>query len=555
MRSSRSDDSPTASGLTRGKSWAAATPGATPITTTIINATKRCFMIPPARRPGRHDSRSSRGRFDPPPCRPARRHRMSEIRDGMRIEWHVPITMDDGIVLRADVYRPIPDGRYPVILSHGVYAKGLSYQEGYPMQWQKMVLDHPEILEGSTNKYQAWEVTDPERWVPHGYAIVRVDSRGSGWSPGYLDPLCPREDDDLAACIEWAGTQPWSNGKVGMLGISYYAVNQWRVAAKHQPRHLGAIIPWEGFNDFYRDPAYHGGILSGFMQASSPQKWLEVHGESHWALFSSGYGLALQKKFFDHFLKGLDNGWDKTPPVTLNVRHPGEKFVLRHEHEWPLARTQWTTFYLDPATRALTGAPGARGTVEYDALGQGVTFSMMMDRETEITGPLAAKLFVSSSTADADLFLILRVFDPNGRELTFFGSTDPHTPIANGWLRASHRRLDPKKSTPWQPYHPHDRVEPLTPGHVYECDVEVLPTCIVVPAGWRVAATVRGKDYEYEGDLDAFGTSLHYSTRGTGGMTHNDPISRPRDVFGGAVTLHTGGDRASYVLLPIIRAR
>jgi len=74
--------------------------------------------------------------------------------------------------------------------------------------------------------------------------------------------------------------------------------------------------------------------LHGFLQASSPQKWLEVHGESHWALFSSGYGHALQKKFFDHFLKGLDNGWDKTPPVTLNVRHPGEKFVLRHEHEW-----------------------------------------------------------------------------------------------------------------------------------------------------------------------------------------------------------------------------
>src|SRR5437879_766750 len=243
MRASRSDDSPTASGLTRCKSWAAATPGATPITTTIINATKRCFMIPPARRPGRHDSRSSRGRFDPPPCRPARRHRMSEIRDGMRIEWHVPITMDDGIVLRADVYRPIPDGRYPVILSHGVYAKGLSYQEGYPMQWQKMVLDHPEILEGSTNKYQAWEVTDPERWVVHGYAIVRVDSRGSGWSPGYLDPLCPREDHDLAACIEWAGTRPWSNGKVGMLGISYYAINQWRVGGKRHPPHLAAPTP------------------------------------------------------------------------------------------------------------------------------------------------------------------------------------------------------------------------------------------------------------------------------------------------------------------------
>ena len=203
----------------------------------------------------------------------------TEVRDRMRITWNAPIEMDDGIVLRADVYRPVEDGAYPVILSHGVYAKGLSYQEAYPMQWQKMVADHPEILEGSSNKYQAWEVTDPERWVPHGYAVVRVDSRGSGCSPGYLDPLCPREDDDLAQCIEWAGTQPWSNGKVGMLGISYYAINQWRVAAKHHPPHLTAIIPWEGFNDFYRDPSYHGGILCEFMKRWAPIQALTVqHG-------------------------------------------------------------------------------------------------------------------------------------------------------------------------------------------------------------------------------------------------------------------------------------
>lgn len=92
----------------------------------------------------------------------------TEVRDGMRITWHQPIEMDDGIVLRADVYRPIPDGKYPVILTYGVYAKGLAFQDGYPMQWEKMVADHPEILQGSTNEYQNWETTDPERWVPHG---------------------------------------------------------------------------------------------------------------------------------------------------------------------------------------------------------------------------------------------------------------------------------------------------------------------------------------------------------------------------------------------------
>lgn len=574
------------------------------------------------------------------------------VRDGMNITWHQPIEADDGLVLRADVFRPVDDGRYPVILTYGVYGKGLSYQEGYPHQWNKMVEDHPEILQGSTNKYQNWEVTDPERWVPHGYVVIRVDSRGAGWSPGVMDCASPREIDDLYQCIEWAGTQAWSNGKVGMLGISYYASNQWRVAMKHPP-HLAAIIPWEGQNDRYRDSGYHGGILSqfqelwakhqvvniqygqgerakknpntgesvagpvtlppeelarnrinpyealkqhpladawhrarsgdlskvevpllscanwggqgihprgnfnGFMEASSKQKWLEAHGDSHWSLFSSGYGLALQKRFFDHFLKGADNGWEKTAPVTLNVRHPGEKFVLRHENEWPLARTQWTKLYLDVANKTLSPTPvTTEGKIEYEALGDGVTFSMPpMERTTEITGPMAAKLFVSSSTKDADLFLIVRVFDPQGKELTFMGSTDPNTPIANGWLRVSHRALDPKRSLPYRPYHPHDKTEPLTPGEIYGADVEIVSSCIVVPAGWRAVLTVRGKDYEYTGQLSEFGKKFHYATRGTGGMTHNDPGNRPPDIFGGKVTLHAGGPRESYLLVPIIPAK
>jgi hypothetical protein len=144
------------------------------------------------------------------------------------------------------------------------------------------------------------------------------------------------------------------------------------------------------------------------------------------------------------------------------------------------------------------------------------------------------------------------VFDPAGKELTFMGSTDPNTPIANGWLRASHRRLDPARSKPYRPFHPHDRAEFLTPNEVYECDVEIVTSCIVVPAGWRVALTVRGKDYEYEGELSDFGKQFHYGTRGTGGMTHNDPISRPKAIFDNTMTLRAGGPRGSYLLLPII---
>jgi predicted acyl esterase len=297
------------------------------------------------------------------------------------------------------------------------------------------------------------------------------------------------------------------------------------------------------------------GNFNGFIEAGSKQKWLEAHGDSHWSLFSARYGLALQKRFFDFFLKGIDNGWEREQPrVQLNIRHPGEKFILRAENEWPLARTQWTKFYLDPANMALSSTPVGKGAgIEYDALGSGLTFSMPpMQKATEITGPIAAKLFISSSTKDADLFLIVRVFDPQGKELTFFGSTDPNTPIANGWLRVSHRRLDPARTLPYRPYHPHDRVEPPAPGEVYECDVEIVPSCIVVPAGWRVALSVRGKDYEYEGELDEFGKKFYYGTRGTGGMTHNDADNRPADVFGGKVKLYAGGQWGSYLLLPII---
>ena len=181
----------------------------------------------------------------------------------MRIERDVAIEMDDGAVMRADVFRPAGEGRHPVILSYGPYAKGLAFQEGYPDQWERMVAAHPDVAARSSNRHQNWEVVDPEKWVPDGYACVRVDSRGAGCSPGRLDPFSPRETSDLAACIEWAASQAWSSGKVGLNGISYYAMNQWHVASQ-RPRGLAAMCAWEGASDWYRDATHHGGILCTF---------------------------------------------------------------------------------------------------------------------------------------------------------------------------------------------------------------------------------------------------------------------------------------------------
>ena len=165
------------------------------------------------------------------------------------------------------------------------------------------------------------------------------------------------------------------------------------------------------------------------------------------ALLQRATASSLQRRFFGHFLKGENTGWDKQPKVALNIRRPGEKFTLRAENEWPLARTQWTRFYLQPADRSLTPGPadGRRPTLTYETTGDGLTFlTPPMTQEMEITGPVAAKLFVSSDTTDADLFLVLRVFDPQGKEVVFIGSNDPRTPVGLGWLRASHRKLDPR---------------------------------------------------------------------------------------------------------------
>ncbi|MDB5596944.1 MAG: peptidase [Hyphomicrobiales bacterium] len=570
----------------------------------------------------------------------------STLEGQMRIDWDVEIAMDDGVILRADVFRPDDDARHPVLLTYGPYAKGLAFQIGYPSAWTRMVQEHPDVAYGSTNRHQNWEVVDPEKWVPHGYICVRVDSRGTGRSPGFIDHFSPRETQDYYDCIEWAGTQPWSSGKVGLSGVSYYGINQWQVASR-QPPHLAAMCIWEGAADWYRDMTHHGGILStfwanwydmqvktvqyglgergprspvsgllvcgdetlgdeelarnrasfgddilahpldddyhrarspdwsrvtvpflsaanwggqglhprgnfeSFMRAASKDKWLEAHGLEHWTHFYTDYGRDLQLRFFDHFLKGENNGWGETKRVTLQVRHV-DRFEQREEGEWPLARSRWTKFYLD-GDRLSLEPPSSNAAPSFRGFSDGLTFmSEPMARDTEITGPLAAHLRVSSTTQDADLFLVFRVFSPDMREVTFMGAIDPHTPVAQGWLRASHRKLDHTLTKPWRPYHAHDEVQPLTPGVPVDLDIELWPTSIVVPAGYRIALSIRGKDYEWQKTTGARLSNFKNELLGCGPFLHNDPRDRPAATFDGVTTVHIDTEGTNVVLLPII---
>jgi uncharacterized protein len=570
-----------------------------------------------------------------------------DVGNAMIIERDLPIEMDDGVVLRADVYRPDTKKAVPVIMTAGPYGKGVMYQEHYKPLWDWLAAKHPKILPGSERRWLTWETVDPEIWVPWGYAVVRVDSRGAGRSPGYLDIFSPRETKDYYNCIEWAGTRPWSNGRVGLNGISYYAINQWQVASL-QPPHLTAMVAWEGAADMYRDWARHGGILSNkfmevwypyqveavqhgnpkgpydhwmsapatgpealnkaqlaanradtlenfrvremdddwyrgrsadwskvkvpfispmnwagfglhprgnseaFINAASKKKWFEGHPGRHEEWFYLDYGMELQKRFFDYYLMGKANGWSKEPRVWLNLRRPfTEEVELRKENEWPLKGTKWTKIYLDAADmgKLTWTAPEKASSAEFQALSQGVTwYSPPLEKEMEITGPLALKLFISSSTLDADFFVTFQAFSPEGVEVEFQGTVDPHTPLAQGWLRASHRKLDPQKSTPWRPYHTHDDKQLLTPGEIYELDIEIWPQCIILPKGFKLALNIAGKDFERPGGTMAG----HLPASGSGPWLHNDPRDRPSEVFGGTTTLYAGPKTNSYLLLPII---
>lgn len=161
---------------------------------------------------------------------------------------------------------------------------------------------------------------------------------------------------------------------------------------------------------------------------------------------------------------------------------------------------------------------------------------------------------MSSDTADADLFLVLRLFDPDGAEVTFVGTNDPRVPIGLGWLRASHRKHDPDKSLPYRPWLTHDEIWPLTPGEPVELDVEIWPTCIVVPKDYRLALTVRGRDYEFDG-TDAALPHAPYPMKGVGPFTHTNRQDRPPEIFGGINRLHFSAGKMPYLLLPVIPAK
>ncbi|WP_431236015.1 CocE/NonD family hydrolase (plasmid) [Mycolicibacterium psychrotolerans] len=177
------------------------------------------------------------------------------VADGLLIERDVAVTMRDGVTIYVDLFRPADsaDADLPTLIAWSAYGKHSPQQLG----------DFPAdtgVRDGSLSRYVAFESPDPIYWCPAGYAVIFADPRGTWGSEGIAESFWGIEEArDYHDLIEWAGTQSWSNGKVGMAGVSYLAIIQWLTAAT-QPPHLAAMNPWEGVSDLYRDFAFHAGI-------------------------------------------------------------------------------------------------------------------------------------------------------------------------------------------------------------------------------------------------------------------------------------------------------
>lgn len=293
------------------------------------------------------------------------------------------------------------------------------------------------------------------------------------------------------------------------------------------------------------------GTIEAFNKIASKEKWLKVESGPYFTTPMLPKNIAMQLKFFDHYLKGIDNGWEKETRVEVSIRQPDDK-VNRWvpDTQWPLSGTRWTRLHLDLENTALVAnAPGAAATASFDATGEGLAFrTAPMEKEMVFAGPLKLRLWISSTTPDADLFVTVRAYDAQGREATFLTAIEPKSPVSQGWLRVSHRKVDTQLSTEWLPVHTHDEEQMPKSGEVVQVDVPVWPASLALPPGHTLELIVAGKDFERPLPEGAPKGAL----RGSGLTLHKDPVDRPPERFAGTYTLHTGNGRECYLLLPVI---
>ncbi len=275
------------------------------------------------------------------------------------------------------------------------------------------------------------------------------------------------------------------------------------------------------------------GTLIGFEQIGSEEKWLEVHGRKKWEFYYSRDSLERQRRFFDQYLKGIDRRMTDVPTVRYERRNAFYDGETRFADDWPLPATEARSFFLTPDGGLADEPPPHGMSLSYKAedAGAQLRFSHTFVTDTEITGTANLRLWVEADGAeDMDLYVGLSKLDRNGDEVPMAGYNDVEDGhVASGWLRVSHRDLDPERSTELHPFLRHQRALPLSPGERVEVQVEILPSSTLFRAGESLVLRLQGTELA-----------------GTGGIEHILGVNAGNHI------VHLGGATPSRLVLPII---
>jgi hypothetical protein len=484
------------------------------------------------------------------------------------------------------------------------------------------------VTPGCLSGYQKFEGPDPAFWCNHGYAVVNIDPRGVNNSQGNVCYFGSQDAADGYDIVEWCAGQTWCNGAVTMSGNSWLAITQWYVASA-KPPHLACIAPWEGHGDMYNceyvrggiphlhvtrkdltsagladeedlyrmveeyplwnsywqdkkakfeevecpcyvvasytNGCHTGGTFEGWSKIASKEKWLRIHNTQEFPDYYSPEGSADLLKFYDHYCKGIDNGWENTPKVRMAVLDPGHTDILnRPETDYPLPRQTLKTLYLDAAHGTLTEEkPEKEATIVNNAENSGAfietirengkrtgpfakpgvellpidlddrraSFTLTFDKDVEISGYMSLKLWVEvDGYDDMDLFVRIMKLDAEGKPMFHNARSQLYSGPSNK-LRVSHRKLDLKQSTENQPVLTHEIEEKLMPGEIVPVEIGLWPTSVLYHAGETLQVLVQSYD-----DMGPEG----YGFPTECGENHGKHI------------IHTGGKYDSKLIVPMV---